>query len=859
MSSIYFADQRRQRQNAARREQQLQYDDEEESLDSSLFPPIPHVDRNDNLPSHESATSSLTSLTGDTGLVSIQSQANKQSAEQDSNSQDSSSSSAAEVIDASVAPAPFPAEPAAVEAVPLDESVYTENEGVGKLNQHRNRNLVIMAVVCCVLFIVLAAVGIAVAVSMGRQKSTGESVPISVSSPTAQPSDAPSSSPSETENPPLNDVCENAQELQLKESAVGSTRLATLEDYEQLGCGVADSDGPGVWFKVVGQGKAITASTCGGTNFKTRLAVFRADSSCQELECVAKNDPRIRGNCDLHASVIWSAEEDELYFILIRGWKEEVGDFQITIHSDLAPNDKCSGAILVEVQGNQFVQGSTVAATVDNAPCRGIQGGKDPGVFYRVVGTGSRVIVSTCWGTEFDTVISVFMGDCGTLRCVVSNDDFCGKQSRVTFDSVENENYYILVQGYFGGSGPFLLNVATEDTLYNDYCEDARSLPSETLEIGNNVYAHYDYGEADVFCSEDVQITGPTVWYHFFGTGGELLITLCHVGLTDFDTQVSLFTGSCDKLSCIGGNDEAEAEECGFTSELGFQSQPFEKYYVAVHGFLGEKGNFGIYLENLNNGPSFDSCDTAGGPVPLNDVVPVFLSVNASFGIGLFQCDGPLDVQSTRAGAWVYLQGDGGNITASACDDPAIRVFAFSGDCQSLACTEGTPRGGCSVTFSSVGNQNYYLFLSSLEVVNKTALSLTTTGKASSSNDVCEQAIALEIDSGTPVPGTTVGATVSKVPDDFCGEIVESPGVWYSVLGTGKGIAVGLCLDTNFDTRISIFEGSCDSLVCVGGNDDWCGLQSAFGWVSKNQTTYYILVHGSEGTVGDFGILVVTS
>jgi hypothetical protein len=46
----------------------------------------------------------------------------------------------------------------------------------------------------------------------------------------------------------------------------------------------------------------------------------------------------------------------------------------------------------------------------------------------------------------------------------------------------------------------------------------------------------------------------------------------------------------------------------------------------------------------------------------------------------------------------------------------------------------------------------------------------------------------------------------------------------YSIEGSGQGIAVGLCseMKTNFDTKISVFEGFCDELVCVGGNDDWC-------------------------------------
>jgi hypothetical protein len=67
--------------------------------------------------------------------------------------------------------------------------------------------------------------------------------------------------------------------------------------------------------------------------------------------------------------------------------------------------------------------------------------------------------------------------------------------------------------------------------------------------------------------------------------------------------------------------------------------------------------------------------------------------------------------------------------------------------------------------------------------------------------------------------------------------------------------------NTNYDTKISVFEGSCGGLVCVGGNDDDFGLpctnfQSRLTWCSTAGATYYILVHGFSTAVGDFEISV---
>ena len=76
----------------------------------------------------------------------------------------------------------------------------------------------------------------------------------------------------------------------------------------------------------------------------------------------------------------------------------------------------------------------------------------------------------------------------------------------------------------------------------------------------------------------------------------------------------------------------------------------------------------------------------------------------------------------------------------------------------------------------------------------------------------------------------------------FCGESITAPGVWYTLEGTGIATAVGLCEEANFDTKMSVFQGSCDDLVCLGGNDDFCGFQSAYGWDAEVGVTYYILV-----------------
>jgi len=89
-----------------------------------------------------------------------------------------------------------------------------------------------------------------------------------------------------------------------------------------------------------------------------------------------------------------------------------------------------------------------------------------------------------------------------------------------------------------------------------------------------------------------------------------------------------------------------------------------------------------------------------------------------------------------------------------------------------------------------------------------------------------------------------------------CGPSITSPGVWYTLddtSGMAGEITFSLCDGTTtFDTKLSIYTGSCSALVCVAGNDDSCGLQSEVTVPTDGNTKFYILVHSFGGETGTF-------
>ena len=122
-------------------------------------------------------------------------------------------------------------------------------------------------------------------------------------------------------------------------------------------------------------------------------------------------------------------------------------------------------------------------------------------------------------------------------------------------------------------------------------------------------------------------------------------------------------------------------------------------------------------------------------------------------------------------------------------------------------------------------------------------------------NDLCDGAIALEC--GTTVNGDTTNATNTDAPIETCGTtLAAGPGVWYT-LTFPAGNDYNVSVDTfgsGFDTKLGVFSGACDALVCVGGNDDTGGLQSQVEFVALAGETYSVYVTGFSTSAGLFNL-----
>jgi hypothetical protein len=89
-------------------------------------------------------------------------------------------------------------------------------------------------------------------------------------------------------------------------------------------------------------------------------------------------------------------------------------------------------------------------------------------------------------------------------------------------------------------------------------------------------------------CDSISNATAPGVWYTFIGKGGAIIASTCTK--TDFDSQISVFTGSCGQLACADGNNTG----CGTHSLFNFIQD--EIYHILVHGFGDAPGDFALRI-----------------------------------------------------------------------------------------------------------------------------------------------------------------------------------------------------------------------------------------------------------------------
>lgn len=465
-------------------------------------------------------------------------------------------------------------------------------------------------------------------------------------------------------------------------------------------------------------------------------------------------------------------------------------------------NDNCANAISVSCGGSYA--GTTSEATEDVALNCGT-GITAPGVWYVLEGTGQQVVVNTCEAAGYDTKLNIYTGGCGSFTCVAGNDDACGLASSVGFVAEQGVTYHILVQGYDGLTGTFNLEVVCSPITL-DACQGAAPIACGQVVDGNTDDAAPDNAPE---CGTGIQAPGE--WYTFSGVDGQVILSTCPNSA--YDTRLNVYSGSCGNLVCVTGNDDFPGALC---SEVVFDASAGTTYFVLVQGYEGQTGAYTLTM-------TCNSCST-----------PTAVSIDA------LDTSANVEWESVEEGA------------------------TFNVEYGSVGFTPGT---GISVTGTIPANgppvnlapltlaTTYHVYITQDcgdEQSTVGPITFSTLDEPLAPNALCGGAIALAC--GGEVEGNTLNGAVTEAPT--CGPAnITTRGLWYTITGDGQEVTLSTCGNADYDTKISVFSGSCGNFTCVAGNDDapdCTGNTSQLAFPSTAGTTYWVLVHGYNNAQGTF-------
>ena len=310
-----------------------------------------------------------------------------------------------------------------------------------------------------------------------------------------------------------NDTCAGAIAVACGDTVVGDTLTNT---------DTGGNAAPDEWYSFTGTGapEFVTISLCdGGTDYDSLLRVF---SDCTLANEIATNDD----SCGLQSEVSFASDGTSTYYIMVEGFGANSGNFSLAVTCTTGPsNDNCSAALPITC--GEIVAGTTIDATEDSAVAPECDTTVTaPGVWYvyeDTTGLITDITITMCNGTtDYDSKLSVYTGDCGAppLNCVVGNDDTCGLQSEVSFQSDGATTYYILVHGFGVATGNFeiemtctlvpppndmIANSIDVDQIGFPYTDPAVAMPAATGEAGSPTGCNNAGARG--------------VWYNFVPTG----------------------------------------------------------------------------------------------------------------------------------------------------------------------------------------------------------------------------------------------------------------------------------------------------------------------------------------------------
>jgi uncharacterized membrane protein len=645
-------------------------------------------------------------------------------------------------------------------------------------------------------------------------------------------------------NAPINDSCTGAQLIPqgvlpppYVEPSMRTTRGYTMEATVDGAPTCTFPDGPDVWYKYTAPVDGhLYLDLCDTTLQEPVISVHAncPGGSANQIFCSTScASATCGGPCIEPPRVPMSA--GQTYYIRVASKPGGTGDF-FDLHTRFLPNnDTCDDAFFVEVPST--TPGHTSAATLDNAPtCQRVTN-TSPGVWYKVIGSGTMMTASTCDFADFDTKLSVYCSGCGGYTCIAAADNTCGQliandRAKVSWCSSPGAMYHILVHGAGSETGSFDLDISQDGTAcgatlschpVNEKCDRAIPIEKGTTMVDNTGANTSAIGASCASSRNDIWYTYPTA------CDGEITIDMCQGGLGSLNDTVLSVYESCGGFELGCNDDFADSTvDCGLRSAVVMPITPGQQLLIRAAGFGGvtSEGSFPL---RVSEAPAPMTL-YGGGALPV-----------ASQGQYYFH--------GAPIGGGCPLFFDNGISYYSLTTSPLPPGLTIDGS----GLLSGIP------TVS--GQYDFQVDVGDRDILTP-GDSATFTLTVLPSNDDCANAIpATEGGYAFGTVGTTTDGPDEPNACDFWGDTNVLSDIWYRYTAACNGIAVASMCDGDYDydTKLAVYSGgSCptteSALAC---NDDSCGPGSRLDFRVAPNGEYLIRVGGYEGMQGN-GTLTIT-
>ncbi len=452
------------------------------------------------------------------------------------------------------------------------------------------------------------------------------------------------------------------------------------------------------------------------------------------------------------------------YYLWIDGYSTASGPFSLTV--DLIPSppappgDNCTDAIpLLFTDGNVTVTGDTSTAYHDyRASCSSSSSTAPDLVYSFTIDAAeapmnlSAVLDSPNW----DAVI--YLTDTcpptGTLQCKDTPET-------LSLNSLPAGDYYIWIDGWGTGSGPFSLEVDLTPPPPGDTCQTAHPLSFDAA-------GHASISSSNAFAQDDFKGCGGTggkdLVYSFSIDPAEAPMDLRAVLDTPSWDAVIFLTDTCPPTGALQCRDEPET--------LSLNSLPAGDYYIWVDGYSTGTGNFTLEVDLTQSPPPPDN-DSCAVP-ELLDISGGSVSVSGQTGSAVNDyegtCSGTTSTTALTGGDVVYeielLADSSLAVRVTTSDGFKPGVYLRAADCTSgteVACHRATSNNGTAMVIQpSISAGTYYLFVDGVDGQGGNFDLTVITGAVGTVPDDCTTAETIDVSSGTAlVIGDTTSATQS--------------------------------------------------------------------------------------------------